>query len=196
MPFRSQTEGELKAFYEVLLSRDRDLWQNPRRVLRLLGLKSGMRFIDVACGPGYFAAEAAEIVGEKGYVFGVDKEPLAIKMFHDRLSKAGYSNFGAKVGTAGELRMLSERFDAALVANALHDFDDPLNALSNIRHILKESGLLGNIDWKKKPASLGPPVSVRLGEKQATALIIKAGFDVVKVYRDFPFHYMIVAKKV
>jgi ubiquinone/menaquinone biosynthesis C-methylase UbiE len=154
-----------------------------------------MKFIDVACGPGYFALEAAKIVGKQGYIFGIDREPLAIEMYRDRLGKAGYTNFEAKVQTVYELRLENRRFDAALVANALHDFEDPLNALSNIRHVLKKHGLMGNVDWKRKSTDIGPPLRARLGERRASELINEAGFDVVKVYREFPFHYMIIARK-
>ena len=37
-----------------------------------IGLKSGLIFMDIGCGGGFFALPAARVVGESGKVYGID----------------------------------------------------------------------------------------------------------------------------
>lgn len=42
--------------------------------------------------------------------------------------------------------------------------------------MLKPDGIMINLDWKKKPMDLGPPIQIRLSEEKALKLIKEAGF--------------------
>jgi len=55
------------------------LFRNPYRLLRAAGLKPGQTVLEVGCGPGFFTIPTARIVGEKGMVYAVDINPLAIR---------------------------------------------------------------------------------------------------------------------
>ena len=39
-------------------------WHHPEISLESIGLRSGMTFMDVGCGYGFFTLQAASIVGE------------------------------------------------------------------------------------------------------------------------------------
>jgi hypothetical protein len=59
--------------------------------------------------------------------------------------------------------------------------------------MLKRTGWLVDLDWKKKPMLFGPPLHIRFSEEHATALIEKAGFRVVQKKEAGQFQYLIVA---
>jgi len=49
-----------------------------RHFFHAAGIAPGMRVLDVGSGPGYVAFLAAEMVGERGEIVGVDRAPAAI----------------------------------------------------------------------------------------------------------------------
>jgi hypothetical protein len=53
---------------------------------------------------------------------------------------------------------------------------------------------LVNLDWKKEPMDLGPPLKIRISEDMAVRLIQTAGFTVETVKDSGPYHYLVVAK--
>ena len=60
--------------------------------------------------------------------------------------------------------------------------------------MLKSSGRLVNLDWKKLQTPSGPPAKIRFSEQQATEFIIQAGLTVENVKDAGPYHYVIWAK--
>jgi hypothetical protein len=71
--------------------------------------------------------------------------------------------------------------------------------LSNAKAMLKPSGLLVDLDWKKiswekQGAQYGPPEHIRFSEEKASALMEAAGFIVQSVTEAGAFHYIIKAK--
>ena len=58
---------------------------------------------------------------------------------------------------------------------------DPAKVLLNAKRMIKPSGALVDLDWKKKSTVFGPPLRIRFSEEQATNLIKQAGFSVESV---------------
>ncbi|MBD3207512.1 methyltransferase domain-containing protein, partial [Candidatus Bathyarchaeota archaeon] len=76
---------DINELYEK--EKDRRNWQNPEDTLKRIGLGEGHHFADIGCGYGFFSIPAAKIVGEKGKVYAVDKNPEAISIVKKRLNK-------------------------------------------------------------------------------------------------------------
>jgi ubiquinone/menaquinone biosynthesis C-methylase UbiE len=76
----------------------------------------------------------------------------------------------------------------------LHDFYDPIKALSNAKKMLKPSGVLVNLDWKKVQMQFGPPFQIRFSEKKTEQLITQAGLAVQTIKDAGPYHYVIHAR--
>src|SRR3990172_9466891 len=169
-------------------------WFNPEKVLQDAGLGSGMVFVDVGCGEGFFTILAAEIVGKTGKIYAVDTDASAIEMLKHKTDKKGLTNIKAVVAKADETVFCDECADIVFYSIVLHDFHDPAKVLLNAKRMLKSSGYLVNLDWKKKRTTHGPPVRIRFSEEQAQALIKNAGFDIESVKDAGRDHYIVVAK--
>ncbi len=182
-------------FLRMLVSDERRMWQDPTHILLRLGLKPKHRFLDVASGPGFFAVEASRIVGGDGYVYCVDANPKAADMCSRRLADMGYRNYIVVSEAVERARLPNGHFDVALVANVLHDFEDPLLVLRKVHHALVPKGVLGVVDWKKAETPFGPPVAIRLSEEQSRTLVERAGFRVAEVDDSYAYHYLIKAVK-
>jgi ubiquinone/menaquinone biosynthesis C-methylase UbiE len=136
--------------------RERKKWQDPYEVLERVGLKRGDVFIDLGCGPGFFAVPAGNIVGSGGKVFAVDIDEEAISILKERAEK-GELNIEAEVGFAEETIFCESCADIVFFGIVLHDFRDQGKVLINSKKMLKKKGKLVNVDFKEKPMSKGHP---------------------------------------
>lgn len=169
-------------------------WRNPEATLKDIGLRSGMVFMDVGCGYGFFTIPAAQLVGEKGVVYAVDIDAAAVEKLKDTTAEKGLKNITAKVGAAEETVFCTECADIVLYSIVLHDFNDPEKVLRNAKRMLKPTGTLVDLDWKKKPTLFGPPVRIRFSEEQAANLIKNAGFTVESIINAGRNFYIVTAK--
>jgi ubiquinone/menaquinone biosynthesis C-methylase UbiE len=169
-------------------------WHHPKISLESIGLRSGMVFMDVGCGYGFFTIPAAQIVGEKGKVYAVDIDASAIDRLKHEAAEKGLKNIRAEVGTAEETVFCDGCADIVFYSTVLHDFRDPAKVLRNAKLMLKPSGKLVNLDWKKKPTAFGPLLQIRFSEEQAANLIKQAGFTVESV-KDLETDFYVVTAK-
>jgi ubiquinone/menaquinone biosynthesis C-methylase UbiE len=174
---------------------ERRKWQNPEAILSKIGLKQGQTFIDVGCGDGFFAIPAARMVGVKGRVYAVDIDSDAIACLKQKAEKEGLTQITLQVGEAERVIFCEDCADFVFFGIVLHDFYDSSKVLVNARKMLKSSGCLVNVDWKKQQAKLGPPANIRLTQQEAAGLIEKAGFIVDCIEESGKEHYMVMAHK-
>ncbi len=173
---------------------ERRKWQDPEAILADIGLKSGSTFIDLGCGGGFFALPAARIVGEKGRVYALDTEARSIESLRGLADREGLKNLTLAVGKAEELVMCQQCADIVFLGIVLHDFQNPARVLENARKMIKPTGKLVNLDWKKEPMDLGPPLKIRFSVEVAVRLIEAAGFTVETVKDSGRYHYMVIAR--
>jgi ubiquinone/menaquinone biosynthesis C-methylase UbiE len=167
-------------------------WYNPEAVLE--GLKEGMTFVDVGCGEGFFSLLAARKVGAEGKVYAVDIDPSRVAKLQNKAADEGLTNIEATVGRAEEAVFCRGCADFVLYSMDLHDFDEPQKVLENARVMLKASGVLVDLDWKKLQMTFGPPERIRFSEERVAEMLELADFRVVSTKEAGPYHYLIVAK--
>jgi len=173
---------------------ERRLWQNPEAILSDTGLKPGMTFIDIGCGDGFFAIPAARAVGTGGHVHCIDADEISITELGQKAAKEGLKNIQAQAGAAENALVCDGCADIVFFGICLHDFDDPAKVLHNARHMLKKGGILVDVDWKKEPMQMGPPLEKRFDEAKARKLITEAGFTIDSIKSVGQYHYMVIAK--
>jgi len=179
-------------FYEN--QQERREWQNPETILEDIGLKPCSTVVDVGCGDGFFAIPAARLVGPKGRIYCVDTNGEAIDILRKKAATAGLENLTLRIGRAEETVFCEACADFVFFGIALHDFDDTNKVLTNARTMLRSSGRLVDLDWKKEPMSFGPPLRIRLSEKEASGMIEKAGFHIESTEAIGNYNYLIVGR--
>lgn len=168
-------------------------WYNPEKILE--DLKAGMTFADIGCGDGYFAVLAAKKVGAKGKVYAVDIDPSGVEKLKSAAKGQGLTNITAQVGEAEETVFCRGCVDFILLSMDLHDFRDPAKVLFNAKEMLKPTGLVVDLDWKKISMPFGPPVAIRFSEEHVGGLLRMAGFTVIDVMDTGPYHYVVTARQ-
>jgi ubiquinone/menaquinone biosynthesis C-methylase UbiE len=173
--------------------KERRKWQNPEDIMKDIGLKSGMTFMDIGCGNGFFTLPAARLVGPAGLVYGLDISDSAIAEIRQKAAKEGLKNINLKVGKAEDLLLCRSCADILFFGIVLHDFEDAPRVLEKAHQMLKPGGRLADLDWKKREMPMGPPVSVRFDEATATRLIESAGFKVSSSGDWGEYNYLLMA---
>jgi len=96
----------------------------------------GKSVLELATGPGMIARHIAQSARA---VIATDFSP---KMIETAQKKTAAENVTFEVADATDLRFSDESFDAVIIANALHVMPNPEKALSEIKRVLKDGGIL------------------------------------------------------
>ncbi|UCC74170.1 MAG: methyltransferase domain-containing protein [Gemmatimonadota bacterium] len=169
--------------------RERWYWQMPLRVLREIGVESGMRVADVGAGDGYFTLRLAEAVGASGEVFASDIDADALHVLEERRDSAGIENFRIIQGTEDDPLLPDSTIDLVLIVNTIHLVDNPTIFLGNVRRSLRPGGRVVFVQWaaeKLDSEAVGWDATDRARYTLRTMLrtIYDGGLEVVR-FRDF-----------
>ncbi len=117
-------------------------WPLPlRRAARLaLGVQPGDRVPDLACGTGLNFAHLRELVGEKGYVMGVDVTPAMLGIARRRIARHGWKNMKIREADAAQLPFPDASFDKAICTFALSIIPDYVRAIEEVKRVLVPGG--------------------------------------------------------
>ncbi len=172
---------------------ERRSWQNPTHILASIGLKRGMTFLDIGCGDGFFALPAAQIVGARGRVYGIDQDETKIARLKEKARIEGLENLSAIVGKAEDTLVCEGCADIAFFGIVLHDFSNLPKVLTNAKRMLKAKGKLVDLDWKKEPMPFGPPLHIRFSTEEAKNRLQEAGFKILSAEEAGPYSYLVVS---
>ncbi len=164
----------------------------PEPILRKIGLKPGMTFLDIGCNQGFFSIPAARIVGQQGRVIGFDPDAPAVEQLKQNAKKEGLNNLDAHVGSA-ETIALNTQVDVAFCAFLLHHFPDPVKALNNIKILLKASGIMVIVDLIKADRDFGPPKESLPSDQEVLKMIEESGLKVLSNEKLDKDHYLLIA---
>jgi SAM-dependent methyltransferase len=77
-------------------------------------LKEGERVLDLGSGGGFDCFLARKIIGETGYVIGVDMTPEMITLSRNNLQKSGYTNMEFRLGEIEHLPVADASIDVII----------------------------------------------------------------------------------
>jgi SAM-dependent methyltransferase len=132
--------------------------EHGRRVLDAARLAAGESVLDVGCGSGALTLDAAQRVGPRGLVVGMDVSRPMLARARERadeakLHRVRFERADVQTGALG-----AARFDAAVSRLGVMFFDDPVAAFTNLRSALRVGGRLAFVAWQS--AADNPWISV------------------------------------
>jgi len=116
-------------------------------LLELASLAVGERILDVACGTGLVAFEAATAVGPSGHVLGVDLSDSMVDAAGRRARDRRLPNCRFSRMDAEALTLPDASFDVALCALGLMYMPDPEQALREMSRVLRPGGRVSLAVW-------------------------------------------------
>jgi SAM-dependent methyltransferase len=108
-------------------------------LLRHAALRPGERVLDIACGTGIVAREAAPRVGAKGRIVAVDANPAMLGVARGLPAPAG-APIEWREGNAMALPVPDSSFDVALCQHGLQFFPDRAGAVREMHRVLVPGG--------------------------------------------------------
>ena len=173
-------------------------FSKPQENILQVGIREGMRVLDVGSGIGHYALAAAPIVGDEGRVYALDIQEPVLKSLKREAVERGFSNVSTIWGDIEQqfgTKLKAEVIDVVLLANTLFQVSDKKAALTEIRRVLKPGGLVLIVDWAGCYNNIGPEEHCVVAEHTAEQLFIDMGFYKEKSFRAGPHNYALVFKK-
>ncbi len=153
-------------------------YRNPGETLGLFGFVAEMTALDLGCGSGLFTAEMARMVGPRGVVHAVDAQLPFLARTEQRLAQAGLAE-RVHLHHCGAYRLPlpDASVDLAVIIATLGEIPQPLQALGEVKRVLKPGARLAISDEILSPAyrssayvrRMAEAAGFRFGGKTGTA---------------------------
>ena len=142
----------------------RDVADHSDEILRLTGVKPGMKVADVLGGDGYFSELLSYVVGPKGHVELINNaafDEWSGSALTSRLANGRLPNVEHRTVDLNHMGLKAESLDAVLLIKVYHDLYwidsegvwpkiDTASVLDQIAHALKRGGVLLLVDHSAK----------------------------------------------
>jgi ubiquinone/menaquinone biosynthesis C-methylase UbiE len=169
------------------------------KVFRRLRLRKGIHFLDMACGPGDYAIEAARMLGSEGVVYAADLWPEALVRLQRKAKAQNLENINTIVGDVSRrLPMEDATVDVCFIATALHDFvreGVAFEALEEAARLLRPGGFLAVLEFRKMEGPPGPPMDIRLTPEEVEKLASLHGFTKEELTEAGPYTYLMILRR-
>ena len=113
----------------------------PEKELNKLDIREGQKILDYGCGIGSFIFPLASLVGDKGKIYALDKQPSAIKRIEERAQAKGFSNIDTILSDE-DTGLPDESVDVILLYGVLPEIKDKESLLRELHRVLKTRGYL------------------------------------------------------
>ncbi|GAC1309532.1 MAG: class I SAM-dependent methyltransferase [Steroidobacteraceae bacterium] len=140
----------------------RDALDHPAEILRLSGIRPGMRVADVLAGDGYYSELLSYVVGPSGRVLSINNaafDAFSERDRQQRLAAHRLPNVRHETVDLNNMNLAPHSLDAVLLIKVYHDLYwvetdgkfkwpkiDPNRVLSQLREALKPGGVLMVVD--------------------------------------------------
>ena len=112
-----------------------------RQFLVSAGIGTGMKVLDVGSGAGDVALLLADLVGPRGYVVGVEMNPVILETARARVDAAGWANVTFLDGDVTSIG-LDDDFDAVVGRWILMYLPDPVAVLRGLAGRVRPGGIV------------------------------------------------------
>jgi SAM-dependent methyltransferase len=152
---------------EKLLDPKWRLIENPIKLVQQMGVKPGLKVVDLGCGPGFFTKALLEVVTPQGDVAAVELQKPVLEFFHKHIGeRPNLTTIQADLCKTG---LESGQWDRVFIAFTMHEVK-VADALKEIKRILKPGGRLIVLEWgasepcpeNESGRRAGPPEDHRL----------------------------------
>ena len=137
--------------------KERDAAGEPRQLVDLLGIKSGMTVADIGAGSGYYVVRLSPVVGPRGRIIAEDVVPEYLQKLRSRVRNLGLQNVVISRGEPHDPRLPAGSLDVAILVHMYHEIAQPYGLLYNLVPALKAGARVGILDAYGPTSEHGTP---------------------------------------
>lgn len=180
------------AYRRFLDASARDAWQQPERVLAVLGIAPGDVVADIGAGTGYFTWRLAERVGPSGHVFATDVQAVMLDELRSLVAERGLQNVTVVAAAFDDPSLPPACCDLVLLAAVYKEITERVAYMQRVARILRPAGRVAILGFRPDAPGPGPPREVRLSEAEVRAELEAAGFALAESHDFVDRQYLLV----
>ena len=182
---------EIDRWVEIFEAPERDQWQKPEEVIRMLKLKPGDAVADIGAGTGYFTRRIAQAVGPGGKALGLDIEPGMVKYMRKDAKSRGLENYRAHLVGPHDPQLSPASVDVVFICNTFHHLQERIAYLEKLVFALRPGGRVVVVDFYKWTLPMGPPPKGKLTQALVREEFQQAGYRLIRAEVFLPYQYFL-----
>jgi ubiquinone/menaquinone biosynthesis C-methylase UbiE len=156
----------------------RDTWQQPQKVMEVIGVRPGMVIGEVGAGEGYFTFKLARKVGPTGKIYANDIVERCLKKIKEKCKKEELTNIVTVKGEVEDPLFPDTELDMAFMCYVLHDLEKPVALLKNLKRYLKTGAPL--VILERDPVKIPSAAGHFFSREKLRRVIKEGGFKIVR----------------
>lgn len=173
----------------LFVNSERDEWQDPVLVMRLMAMEKGQTVAGIGEGTFHFLRRLSLKVKEQGTVYAVDDDAGLLAYLEAFEDLSPHDNFVTVLAGSKDPRLPEGELDHVLIVNGWHAMKSRKGYMRKLAAALKPTGRLVVIDWHPEELSQGPPAEIRLGRNEVVTELEKGGWKLVTESVGLPYQY-------
>lgn len=171
---------------------ERELEEQPDRMIRALHLLPGQTVADVGAGVGYHAWRLAARVGPTGTVYATDIQKEMLELLKENMARHDVHTVVPVLATAEGTGLPDGAVDLALLVDVYHEAPDPQAFLRQLRRALKPSGRLALVEFRAEDPDVPIQPEHKMTADQVIAELALGGFRLAERYEFLPWQHLLV----
>ena len=162
-----------------------------------------MRIADFGCGAGHIGILVAQQTGKDGFLTALDIMEDKLESIKAQAKAVGLENIETKranLEVLGNTSLGDGTQDMVLLINILFQSNKKSDILKETKRVLKSSGTVILVEWKKGgglpgQGGFGPPNELRTETNEMQAIFTAEDFTLVRPFNAGQFHYGMIFRK-
>lgn len=178
-------------------NKNREKWQKPETVVRLMGDLTGKTVADIGAGTGYFTFRIA-MKADKVIAIDIEKDYLdVLDNLKEKLPLDIQTKIETRLAKEDDPLLKQQEVDLIVIINTFSFIDNKLKYLEKLKNDLKPGGKIFIVDFKMKNLPIdAPDKKDRLPVNKLENLLEKSGFHNIQTDdTTLDFQYIIIAEK-
>lgn len=165
----------------------------PEFIRKVVGIKNVKTLVDIGAGTGLFSVALLNEFKCKN-VYACDLSDLMIDWMKENIVSK-YPEIIPIKSDEVSVPVPDNIGDLVIMINLHHELDNPELILKDAHRVLKKSGKILIIDWKKVEMDEGPPVNIRVSPQDVKQQLLMAAFGNIQIVDGLEKHFAVTGDK-
>ncbi len=175
---------------------ERETEERTDLLLRVLGLKPGMKVADIGCGTGYFSGRMARAVAPDGVVFAVDIQQEMLDLMAAKLRREKVDNVRPVLGTEADPRLEPASCDLLVMVDVYHELEFPFEMMRKMVAALRPGGRLVLVEFRAEDPHVAIKPVHKMSEVQVKKeMAMQPDLEWVETRKELPRQHVLIFRR-